>query len=139
VARNTQGRLEGVEAVINTDEVACLLAAELHAQMLLMVIERDHKFLLSGLGTESPSHLSLGALDEILAHENFPSSTVYRKLKAASDFLHQGGEQVIITTLRKLPQTLAGTSGLRIGAKHPTLVDFDFAARTPNVEVADDA
>jgi hypothetical protein len=42
-------------------------------------------------------------------------------LRAASDFLHTGGEQVILTTLRKLPETLANQSGLRIGSRNASI------------------
>jgi carbamate kinase len=116
VIRNSQGFLEGVETVVDTEQVANLVAQQLKAQILLMVIESDVKFILSGLSTESDNHLGIEELDRILTQENIQSTTVLGKLKAASQFLHNGGEEVVITTLRKLPETLAGTNGLRIGA-----------------------
>lgn len=125
VFRNTQGELQGVESVINTDDVGCMIAKQLNAQVLLMVIEKDHKFILSGLSTESKNHLTLEELDKILKQGNFPSSTVQSKLDAAARFLHQGGEQVVITTLRKLPETLEKTSGLRIGSLTPSVDNFN--------------
>ncbi|MHC1781872.1 MAG: hypothetical protein AB9891_03730 [Anaerolineaceae bacterium] len=116
VIRNSQGFLEGVETVVDTEQVANLVAQQLKAQILLMIIESDVKFILSGLSTESDNHLGIEELDRILIQENIQSTTVLGKLKAASQFLHNGGEEVVITTLRKLPETLAGTNGLRIGA-----------------------
>jgi carbamate kinase len=116
VVRNEHGELEGIEAVVETEQVACLFAQHLKANILLMVIENDTKFILSGLSTETASHLELAELDSILNRENLQSSSVLSKLKAASQFLHNGGEQVIITTLRKLPDTLAEHNGLRIGS-----------------------
>lgn len=124
VARSEQGVLAGVEAVVETERVATLMAQQLQAHVLLMVIDTDKKFILSGFSTERPSHLSLEAIDDILQHETLSSSTVYRHLLAASEFLHQGGEQVIITTLQRLPETMSRRSGLRIGSLTPSLELF---------------
>lgn len=116
VIRNQQGYLEGIESVVDTDHVAFLVAQQLKANILLMVIENDTKFILSGLSTETTNHLDIFELDQILDRESIQSTSVLSKLKAASQFLHSGGEQVIITTLRKLPETLAGQNGLRVGS-----------------------
>lgn len=124
VARNEQGELAGVEAVVETEQVAGLMAQQLKADLLIMVIATDKKFILSGLSTERPNHLSLAALDEILKQDTLTSSSVYRQLQAASHFLHHGGEQVIITTLRRLPETLTEQGGLRIGTATPSIELF---------------
>jgi carbamate kinase len=115
VVRNAQGYLEGIETVVDTEQVTYLVAQQLKAQVLLMVIESDVKFILSGLSTESDNHLSLEELDQILNRESIQSTTVLSKLSTASQFLHGGGEMVVITTLRKLPENLSGHNGLRIG------------------------
>ena len=115
VVRKEDGSLEGVEAVVDTDQVACILANELHAKILLMVIENDDKFVLSRLSTETNRHLSLQEVERLLEQETFEFNMVRAKLLASVKFLRGGGEQVIITTLRKLPATLARKSGLRIG------------------------
>ncbi len=121
VVRKEDGRLEGVEAVVDTDQVACMLANELRAKVLLMIIENDDKFILSRLSTESNRHMSLEEAERLLAQETFESNMVRAKLQASIKFLRGGGEQVIITTLRKLPSTLEKKSGLRIGATHSEL------------------
>jgi len=117
VVRTNDGRLQGVEAVVDTDRVACMMATQLNAPILLMIIDRNDKFALMGLNTEQQRHLTLEELNTFLSHEQFDSQMVEDKLQAAASFLNKGGEQVIITTLRKLPATLAGTAGLRIGVK----------------------
>jgi len=124
VARSAEGELYGVEAVVETEQVACLMARQLQASVLLMIIEKDNKFILSGLSTERPGHLALEELDSILGQETFRSDSVHRQMRAASGFLHAGGEQAIITTLRKLPETLAKQSGLRIGSLTPSIPLF---------------
>lgn len=119
VVRSADGSLHGVEAVVDTDRVSCLMATALQAPTLLMVIDRDDKFAMMGLSTEQPTHLSLADLDALLASADFESQTVEGKLQATAKFLHGGGEQVIITTLRRLPATLSGRAGLHIGQEQP--------------------
>lgn len=124
IVRNQHGGYDGIEAVIETEQIACLLAEQLKAKVLLSIIERDNKFILSGLSTEVRTHLSLNELDDNLAHEPVRSKSVQRILRAASIFLHGGGEQVVVTTLRKLADTLNNQSGLWIGTPDP---DFDLS------------
>lgn len=124
VVRNAQGDLEGIESVVDTDQVAYMVAHQLNAQILLMVVESDFKFLQSGLSIETRNSLRISDLDQMLAREAIHSTTVSSKLAAASKFLHNGGEQVIITTLRKLPEALAGNNGLRIGNAASTIDMF---------------
>lgn len=68
--------------------------------------------------------MSLEALDRMLKEETFPSTTVHNKLLAASKFLHNGGEQVIITTLHNLGDIFSGKSGLTIGRPEPSVAIF---------------
>lgn len=124
VIRNEYGDLEGLEAVVDTDEVAFMLADQLQAKVMLMIVEKDDKFALSRLSTERNTCLSLQKVEEILAGETITSNMVRAKLQAAVKLLHNGGEQVIITTLRRLPATLAKKSGLRIGEASPSLEIF---------------
>jgi len=123
VVRNESGEYNGIEAVIETEQIACLMAQQLNARVLLSVIERDNKFILSGLTTEIRSCLSVEELDDIISQEAFRSKSVQRLLQAASKFLHTGGEQVVVTTLRKLDDTLRKESGLWIGPMD-AVVDF---------------
>lgn len=116
VTYNAQGNLVGVEAVVETERVAIMMAHELKAETLLMVIEKDAKYIMSRLGVEKKTRLTPQELDDILLQETINSRTVRAQLKAASAFLHAGGKHVIVTTLRKLPQTLLQESGLWIGA-----------------------
>ncbi len=115
VIRTETGLLQGIEAVVDTDQVAYMFAKQLKAKVLLMVINKDDKFLLSRLSVERLTHVSISELDQILAGDTVKSNTVQAKLQAAAKFLHNGGEQVIITTLRKLPLALLKRSGLWIG------------------------
>ena len=121
VVVNDQGVLEGVEAVVDTDRVACMLAHQLGAKVMLMVVEHDTGFLSSGIGTENYQTISRSEVEEMLKRNGIHSGFVRRKLYSAEEFLQSGGEQVIITTLRKLSSTLIKESGLWIESDSPNL------------------
>jgi carbamate kinase len=121
VVRDENGELIGIEAVIETEQIACLMSRKLKANVLLMVVENDDKFNLAGLSAEKAKILTVEELDHFLANEKITSSSVQNKLRAASQFLHDGGEQVVITTLRGLKDTMTNQAGLRIGTRNPSL------------------
>ncbi len=124
VKYSPQGALEGIEAVIDTEQVACMVAQEVNANILMMIVDRDDKFIRTGLVMDRPNVISLEKLDEILEQETIHSSTVQSSLRSASEFLHSGGEQVMISSLAKLPGNLANKSGLRIGSPRPSIELF---------------
>ena len=121
VAVNDSGELAGVEAVVATEYTACLLAKQMDAKILLMIVEKARKYILSGLNIDPMTHLTLEQLDQLLEQGTYPSRSVRSKLQAASEFLHSTGQQVMITTLDKLPQTLQNKAGLWIGSFDPVI------------------
>jgi len=127
VLLNQQGILEGVEAVVDTDQVACMLAHQLEAKFLLMIIENDHKFISSGVGTENFRQLAPEELEDLIAKSTFYSDMVSRKLHSAREYLQSGGEQVVITTLENLSSTLNKKSGLWIGVETPVMDIFKYS------------
>ena len=88
---------------------------------MLMVVEHDTGFLSSGIGTENYQTISRSEVEEMLKRNRIHSGFVRRKLYSAEEFLQSGGEQVIITTLRKLSSTLIKESGLWIESDSPNL------------------
>jgi len=121
VVENENGLLEGVEAVVDTDRVACILANQLDAKILLMIVEDDTKFIMSGIGISDHVRMTREELEKVLESRTISSNMVVRKLQSANEYLRSGGSQVIITTLEKLPSTLIKDSGLWIGDQNPTV------------------
>ena len=107
-----------VDAVIDKDRAACLIARQLGAQALLLVTAVDRVMLDYGKPTES----SLGTItaDEAAGYQaegQFPPGSMGPKIEAALRFLDQGGELAVITSPALLAATLAGqggTAGTRI-------------------------
>jgi carbamate kinase len=130
VILNAQGEYEGIEAVVESEQLVPIMAQQVKANVLVLVIESDSKFILSGLSIEGSSHLSLDVLDRLLEDPSVRSKTVQRVLKAASQYLHQGGEQVVITTLRSLSDVFIHGKGLRIGSLEPSIELFRLVGQT---------
>jgi carbamate kinase len=106
VAADTCG---AVDAVIDKDSAACLIARQLGAQALLLVTAVDRVMLDYGMPTQS----SLGPItaDDAarhLAEGQFPPGSMGPKIEAALRFLDGGGELAVITSPALLAATLAG-------------------------------
>jgi carbamate kinase len=98
-----------VDAVIDKDRAACLIARQLGAQALLLVTAVDRVMLDYGKPTQS----GLGTItaDEAaryLAEGQFPPGSMGPKIEAALRFLDEGGELAVITSPALLAATLAG-------------------------------
>jgi carbamate kinase len=112
VARDQEtGVLGGVEAVIDKDLTAALLARQLGADTLL--IATDVKAVMTGWGT--PQERSLGTvtvaeLRELAARGEFGSGSMGPKVDAACRFA-AGGGTAIITHLAAIEEALAGRAG----------------------------
>jgi carbamate kinase len=121
VARDpATGALEGVEAVIDKDLTAALLARQLGADSLL--IATDVKAVMTGWGTprERPlGAVSVAELRELAGRGEFGSGSMGPKVEAACRFAASGGT-AIITHLTAIDEALAGRAG--------TVVTLDGAA-----------
>ncbi len=120
-----KGLLVGVEAVVDTDRVACMLAHQINAKILLMIVEDDIQFVPAGININDYLSITGEELSARLANNTIGSNMVIRKLKSAYDHIQHGGSQVIITTLENLKQTLNKESGLWIGDEN---TDVDLTA-----------
>ena len=107
-----------VDAVIDKDRAACLIARQLGARALLLVTAVDQVMIdfgrptQAGLGTITADHVA-----RYLAEGQFPPGSMGPKVEAALRFLEEGGELAVITSPALLAATLAGrgaVAGTRI-------------------------
>ena len=111
VIRDESGAIAGVEAVIDKDLTAALLARQLGADVLL--VATDVHAAMTGWGT--PQAQSLGAvtvarLRELAGRGEFGSGSMGPKVEAACRFA-AGGGRAIITHLTAIEEALAGRAG----------------------------
>ena len=114
VARRN-GRLAGLDAVIDKDRASSLLARELGAERL--VILTDVPALYRGFGTEKQEEVrELEADDaEALASE-LAAGSMRPKIEASIEFVRATGHEALITAAAALSSALQGQAGTRISA-----------------------
>ncbi len=112
---NQDGLVEGVEAVIDKDFTAALIGRIIKANMLITLTGVEQVYLDFGKPTQRP--LRRATVEEIkryLKEGQFPPGSMEPKIRAALDFLEGGGEEVLITSAKKLKSALDGRTGTRI-------------------------
>ena len=117
VAWNEQGTLAGVEAVIDKDYASSLLATQIRAQRLIIVTSVEQ----AAIRYEKPDQrwletITLVEAKQYLEAGEFAPGSMGPKIRAAIDFIEQGGEECIITSTERVPDALAGRAGTRIVA-----------------------
>jgi len=111
VSRN--GTLAGVEAVIDKDKAAGLLAERLGADALLLLTDVEAVEL--GWGTPDARPLGTVTVDELREHAFAPGSMA-PKVAAACRFVEATGGKAAIGALDRAAEILAGSSGTTVVA-----------------------
>ncbi len=115
VVRDANGRLSGVEAVIDKDLTSALLAQLLGAQMMVVLTAVDHVSLDFGTPTERKvAEMSLTEARKHLADGQFPPGSMGPKIAAAVEFAGATGRPAAIGAVQHIAKILAGTSGTRV-------------------------
>lgn len=110
------GRLTGVEAVIDKDRAAALLAAAIRADFLLIITSIDAVYLNYGTNQQTPIRkMTTTEAERYLHAGHFAEGSMKPKIEAALAFLRNGGKQVMITDEKHILKTLAGKSGTTMG------------------------
>ena len=115
VVKNGAGRLHGVEAVIDKDLSAALLALELRADALLLLTDVDGIQL--DYGTPSARPLRDATPAELTALD-LPAGSMGPKAEAACRFVERGGEIAAIASLENARAALDGVTGTTV--RHAT-------------------
>ncbi|HEX9064397.1 MAG TPA: carbamate kinase [Streptosporangiaceae bacterium] len=111
VVREAGGTLRGVEAVIDKDLTAALLARQLGADLLLIATDVDG--VMTGWGGPAQRELrevSVAELRELAARGEFGSGSMGPKVEAACRFA-AGGGRAVIAHLNAITDALAGRAG----------------------------
>jgi carbamate kinase len=108
VARADDGRLYGVEAVIDKDHASALLAREVNADCLLLLTDVDSVYL--GWRTaRAQSVASAGPND--LDPAEFEPGSMRPKIEAALEFVRRTGKRAAIGRLEDAAALLLGATG----------------------------
>jgi carbamate kinase len=108
----TGRRLRGVEAVIDKDRAAAVLARDLRADLLIIATDAAGVFLDWGTPEQ---RLVTAAHPAELARHRFPAGSMGPKVEAAIAFANSGaGRAALIGALADLPALIAGRTGTRV-------------------------
>jgi carbamate kinase len=114
VVRGPEGSLRGVEAVIDKDLAAERLASLVGADTLVLLTGVRKVALDYGTPKQRDlSSVSIADAGRYLAAGQFPAGSMGPKVKAATQFLQNGGREAIVTAPEALAEALAGTEGTR--------------------------
>jgi carbamate kinase len=108
VFRNDVGRLEGVEAVIDKDRTAAVLAESMDADALLILT--DVPRVMRNFGTPEQEEI-VHTTPHGLRAEDFPAGSMGPKVQAAVGFVERTGDMAAIGLLDQCVEILAGTAG----------------------------
>ncbi len=117
VADESTGRLRGVEAVVDKDRTAALLAALVQADLLLVLTEVP--WVEQGFGTPAARplrRLPVSVARELHAAGEFAEGSMGPKVAACCDFLAGGGARAVITDLGSAREAIFGDAGTQIVA-----------------------
>lgn len=117
VVREPDGTLRGVEAVVDKDLAAVVLARAVGSDVLVVATDVEHA--VAGWGT--PRARPLGRttpseLRDLAAAGNFAAGSMGPKVDAVARFVETGGRLAVITTLSRIDEALAGDVGTAV---HP--------------------
>ena len=115
VYRNDEGRLKGIEAVVDKDHTAGLLATELQADLFVILTGVDQVYLNFGRPDQvRAERLTVSDARHHLREGQFPAGSMGPKIETAAAFAEQTGNEVLITSVDRLREALAGKSGTRV-------------------------
>lgn len=117
VVRGRDGQWRGVEAVIDKDYASALLAADLDADLYIVLTGVAKVSIDFGKPTQKElDRMSVAEAEKHLADGQFPPGSMGPKVDAAVRFVKRSGKQVLITDVEHLRDALEGREGTLIVA-----------------------
>lgn len=115
VAKTPGGKLMGVEAVLDKDRTAALLAGILHTDVLMILTDVERVFLdFLGPNKRPLSRIDAATCERYLNEGQFPAGSMGPKIESSIRFLRDGGSRAVITSLAMAEEALAGKAGTTI-------------------------
>jgi len=116
VVRSEVG-LTSVDAVIDKDKTAALLARHLQARLLVISTAVEQVMLYFGTERERPiGRVTVREMKEYLGAGHFAPGSMAPKIEAAIEFIENGGERVIITSPENIGRAIRIGTGTQITA-----------------------
>ncbi|HEY8183656.1 MAG TPA: carbamate kinase [Thermoanaerobaculia bacterium] len=115
VVRGRDGQWRGIEAVIDKDFASALLAAELKAELYVILTGVATVALDFGKPTERAiERLTVDEAERHFKEGQFPAGSMGPKIEAAIQFVRATGSEVLITDVEHFRDALEGRAGTRV-------------------------
>jgi carbamate kinase len=112
VVREADGSLRGVEAVIDKDLGAALLARTVEADVLVIATDVPNAVLHWGTPeARAVGRVTVGEMRGLAAEGHFASGSMGPKVDAACRFVENGGSRAVITSLDHIVDAITGDGG----------------------------
>jgi len=106
------GRLEGVDAVVDKDRASAVLGRDIGAELLVILTDTDRVYVNFGKPEQKAlEKVTVSEMERYLKEGHFPPGNMGPKIEAAVNFIRQGGEKVIIASLDQVLEAMHGEAG----------------------------
>lgn len=106
---------EGIDAVVDKDLAAAVLARDLQASLLIILTDVDAVYADYGKATQSAlRHLSVAEAERLDSAQAFGEGSMRPKVRAACNFVRSTGGRAIITELSRGREAVRGNTGTTI-------------------------
>lgn len=112
---NGRGLFQGVEAVIDKDFAASLIAREVEADLFIVLTNVPRVCRNFNAPEEEPiKSMDTKEAQQLLDEGQFPPGSMGPKVKAAIEYIQNGGKEVLITSSNYLKAALINRSGTKL-------------------------
>jgi carbamate kinase len=107
--------LTGIDAVIDKDWASALLAEQVGADLLLILMESERVYLDWGMPEQRPlDRLTVSEAEALVASGSLETGSILPKVAASASFVAHTGHHAVICRAEDLERALAGAAGTRI-------------------------
>lgn len=106
------GSYEGVDAVIDKDRASAVLARDIGASEFFIITDVPEVYVnYRKANQQALREVALAEMEQYAEQGHFGAGSMAPKIEAAITFLHEGGEQVTITSIEHLKEAEQGERG----------------------------
>ena len=118
IRRQGTNDYEGIEAVIDKDLTSSVLAAEIGAELLIILTDVSQVFVNYGKPDQKPlGAVTLEEIEALQAAGHFAQGSMGPKVEAIVNFLKAGGKRGLITSPARLADAMDGRAGTHFVGK----------------------
>lgn len=127
------GKLEGVDAVLDKDRASGLLASLLGVDQFVISTDSPYVYVDYKKSTQRPLlQVSAAELQEYLDQGHFPPGNMGPKAESVLRFLRSGGREAIITSSENLRKAVAGEAGTHVfSGREQSRLDWELQLELP--------